>query len=101
MPGAEKWDIFQACDENLYHSAAPGWQWQSEDNGSTLLGKSHFTLEDWQSVGKDRHSVVADPKLVPRFDLGPDRYELAPDSPAWALGWTAIPIHLIGSRKTV
>ncbi len=98
VPGAEKWDIFQACDENLYHSAAAGWQWRAEYNGWNLTSQQFFSLAEWRSLGKDRQSVVADPKLVPRFDLGPDRYELAPDSPAWDLGWTAIPIQRIGNR---
>lgn len=98
VPGAEKWDIFQACDENLFHSAAPAWQWRAEDFSRTITGQTHFSLADWQAKGKDRHSLVADPKLIARPDLGPDRYELAPDSPAWTLGWTAIPIHRIGIR---
>jgi hypothetical protein len=49
--------------------------------------------ESWQLTGGDHHSVIADPKF-----LGPeeDDYRLAPDSPAFALGFKAIPIEKIG-----
>ncbi len=47
----------------------------------------------WQALGNDRHSVVADPKFV-----APDRddFRLQSDSPAFALGFQAIPVEKIG-----
>jgi hypothetical protein len=48
--------------------------------------------QSWQAFG-DQHSVIADPKF-----LAPEKddYRLAPDSPAWALGFQAIPVEKIG-----
>jgi hypothetical protein len=48
--------------------------------------------QSWQALG-DQHSVIADPKF-----LAPEKddYRLAPDSPAWALGFQAIPVEKIG-----
>ena len=49
--------------------------------------------QSWQELGGDRHSVIADPKF-----LAPEKddYRLAPDSPAWALGFQPIPVEKIG-----
>lgn len=50
----------------------------------------------WQTMG-DKHSVIADPKfLVPEKD----DYRLAPDSPAWALGFQPIPVEKIGPYQS-
>ena len=47
----------------------------------------------WQATGMDRHSVIADPRFV---DPAQDDYRLQPDSPAFALGFQAIPVEKIG-----
>ena len=47
----------------------------------------------WQSEGWDKHSVVADPMFE---DTAKDDYRLKPSSPAWKLGFEAIPISEIG-----
>ncbi|MEQ1851015.1 MAG: right-handed parallel beta-helix repeat-containing protein [Chthoniobacteraceae bacterium] len=54
------------------------------------------TLDEWQSwqmTGGDRHSLIADPKF-----LAPEKddYRLAPDSPAFKLGFQQIPVEKIG-----
>jgi hypothetical protein len=48
--------------------------------------------QSWQALG-DAHSVIADPKF-----LAPEKddYRLALDSPAFALGFQAIPVEKIG-----
>lgn len=48
--------------------------------------------QSWQELG-DSHSVIADPKF-----LSPEKddYRLAPDSPAFALGFKQIPVEKIG-----
>lgn len=56
-------------------------------NGKTM------SLEDWQKEGFDTHSVVADPSFV---DPDKDDYRLKPDSPAFKLGFQAIPVEKIG-----
>jgi hypothetical protein len=48
--------------------------------------------QSWQALG-DQHSVIADPKFLAP---GKDDYRLAPDSPAWKLGFQAIPVEKIG-----
>ena len=48
--------------------------------------------QSWQALG-DQHSVIADPKFL---DSDKDDYRLAPDSPAWALGFKPIPVEKIG-----
>ena len=52
--------------------------------------------QSWQELG-DRHSVIADPKF-----LAPDQddYRLAPDSPAFALGFKQIPVEKIGPYQS-
>src|SRR3569623_2097788 len=48
--------------------------------------------QSWQALG-DQHSVIADPKFL---DADKDDYRLAPDSPAWALGFKPIPVEKMG-----
>jgi hypothetical protein len=50
----------------------------------------------WQALGNDTHSVVADPMFV---DPSRDDYRLRPDSPAWKLGFQAIPVAQIGPYR--
>ncbi len=72
--------------------------WPAEQ-GSLLVGD--IALEEtealdewqaWQALG-DQHSIIADPKF-----LAPEKddYRLAPDSPAWALGFQRIPVEEMG-----
>jgi hypothetical protein len=47
----------------------------------------------WQKMGFDRHSIVADPLFR---DIGKGDYTLLPGSPAFKVGFKAIPIDKIG-----
>ncbi len=47
----------------------------------------------WQTLGMDRHSVIADPLFV---DPEHDDYRLKPQSPALQLGFQLIPVEKIG-----
>ena len=49
--------------------------------------------ESWRATGQDQHSLVADPMFV---DPEKDDYRLKPDSPAFKLGFQAIPVEKIG-----
>jgi len=49
--------------------------------------------DEWQEMGFDRHSLIADPLFV---DPAHDDYRLRPDSPAWALGFQPLPIAEMG-----
>ncbi len=46
-------------------------------------GTTQYTLAQWQALGFDRHSVVADPRFV---DVAARNFAILPDSPAHALG---------------
>ncbi len=54
-----------------------------------------FSLEEWQAMGFDRHSMVADPCFA---DLEARDFTLAEDSPAWALGFEPIDLSDVGPR---
>ncbi len=54
------------------------------------------TLDEWQSwqeMGQDQHALIADPLFV---NPDKDDYRLRPNSPAFKLGFEAIPIEKIG-----
>ncbi|MHB8897374.1 MAG: right-handed parallel beta-helix repeat-containing protein [Thermoguttaceae bacterium] len=59
----------------------------------TFNGRS---LAQWREEGRDRHSVIADPKFVDaeHFD-----FRLQPDSPALALGFQPIDLSAVGPRR--
>lgn len=50
----------------------------------------------WQTMG-DKNSVIADPKFIAPEK---DDFRLAPDSPAWALGFKPIPVEKIGPYQS-
>lgn len=50
----------------------------------------------WQAEGWDQHSLIADPLFV---DWKNDDFRLKPESPAFKLGFKAIPVEEIGVRK--
>jgi hypothetical protein len=50
----------------------------------------------WQAEGWDKNSLIADPKFV---DWKNDDFRLKPDSPAFKLGFEAIPVDKIGIRE--
>ena len=53
------------------------------------------TFADWQNLGFDTHSVVADPLFV---DPENDDYSLRPDSPALKMGFKPIDLSSVGLR---
>jgi parallel beta-helix repeat protein len=55
-----------------------------------------ISLAEWQKMGFDTHSVVADPLFV---DPQHDDYRLKPESPALKLGFQQIDASQIGPRK--
>jgi hypothetical protein len=50
----------------------------------------------WQSLGMDRHSLIADPRFV---NAAKDDFRLKPDSPAFNLGFKRIPVEKIGCYR--
>jgi hypothetical protein len=54
-----------------------------------------FPLAQWQAMGYDQHSLVADPLFVNPKE---NDYRLHPDSPALKLGFVPIDVSKIGIR---
>ena len=54
------------------------------------------TFADWQKMGYDAHTAIADPMFV---DAARDDYRLKPGSPAFKLGFLPIDACQIGPRK--
>ncbi len=52
-----------------------------------------LALAQWQEAGRDRESIIDDPRFV---DPTHDNYALRPDSPAFSLGFEAIDVSKIG-----
>jgi hypothetical protein len=74
-----------------------------DENGSLFVDDVTLTevemLDEWaswQALGMDRHSVIADPLFV---DAAKDDYRLSRKSPAFKLGFEAIPVDKIGPYK--
>ena len=79
--------VLSECDQNLYWQI--GADLAKSEEGITPKGP----LAQWQAAGYDKRSLVADPCfLAPEQD----DYRLAPESPAWALGFKAIDVERIG-----
>ncbi len=79
------------CDRNLiYHHDLP-----------LLTGLANVPpekqWEEWQKLGFDRNSIVADPLFV---DANNDDYRLRPESPAFKLGIEPIPVEKIGPHRS-
>ena len=89
---ADGWD---ECDYNLYsppHGTRPFVMLRRPKQAAD----EHQTYEQWQQLGYDTHSLIADPLFV---DLERGDYRLRPDSPAFALGFRPIPVERIGRGK--
>lgn len=73
-------------DLNLFWDAGGGPLHPAKDQGFAA----------WQAAGRDLHSVVADPKCA---NLAARDFTLAPDSPAFALGFRQIDLSEVGPRE--
>ena len=72
-------------DHNLY------WR----EGGGELKFGNRF-LKEWQALGFDKESVVADPLFV---NAAKDDFRLKPGSPAEKIGFQAIDLSTVGPRK--
>ena len=54
-----------------------------------------YEFEDWQKMGYDRSSIIADPMLI---DPENGKFGLHPDSPAFEMEFHPLDIHRIGIR---
>jgi len=74
-----------------------------EPQGQVLFNNLRITEAEpldewtsWQAAGWDQHSLIADPMFV---DWKHDDFRLKPESPAFKLGFKAIPVEEIGIRE--
>lgn len=79
------------CDYNCYWSTSAGRD----------MDFAGFDLDEWLELGRDKHSILADPRFV-----AADRYDfrLRPDSPALKLGFKPLDLSgagLYGDREWV
>ena len=75
------------ADGNLYFNTA--------GRPSFLMAGRKYSFKQWQALGRDRHSLVANPKFR---NLAKRDLSLAKDSPAFKLGFKAIDISSVGPR---
>jgi hypothetical protein len=107
-----EWTEFEATGRMLRENEAAWKPWMKhfwlridchEPKGQIFIDDIRLTecepLDEWtswQAEGWDQHSLIADPKFV---DWKNDDFRLQPDSPAFKLGFEAIPVEKIGIRK--
>ena len=83
--------VIQQSDENIF--------WNGPVGSYVILdptGDAEHDLAAWRKMGYDRSSQVVDPQFV---DPVQGDFRLRSDSPAPALGFQPIPVHLIGVRR--
>lgn len=74
-------------DYNLYFNP---------DKPAGQLRFGEWTLEQWRARGQDEHSLYADPGFA---NPASGDFTLAPDSPAFGLGFEAINISTVGPQQ--
>lgn len=89
-------DLRQGCissDLNLFWSFSG--QTVNFCAGDPLQGAPLLTWEQWQALGRDHHSAVADPGFR---NAAEDDFTLSEDSPALALGFQPLDMSAVGPR---
>jgi hypothetical protein len=75
------------ADGNLY--------WDTTGRPHFLMAGKKYSFKQWQALGRDQHSIVADPRFV---NLAKRNLALAKGSPAFRLGFRAIDLSTVGPR---
>ncbi|MCX6625515.1 MAG: right-handed parallel beta-helix repeat-containing protein [Acidobacteria bacterium] len=81
------WGAGVDLDNNLYFDA--------RTNTPRFAGRS---FDAWKALGRDAHSVIADPRFV---DILRDDFRLRKDSPALRLGIESIDMSTVGPRSSL
>ncbi|MCB1279306.1 right-handed parallel beta-helix repeat-containing protein [Prosthecobacter sp.] len=112
ITATNEWQEFEATGRMLRENET-GWKpWMKafwlridchEPKGQVFIDDVRITEAEpldewaaWQNADWDQHSIVADPMFV---DWKHDDFRLKPESPAFKLGFKAIPVEKIGIRK--
>jgi hypothetical protein len=74
-------------DYNLYYDAR---------GFPVTFAGTGMSFSQWQYTGQDMHSMIGDPKFV---NPAAGDFRLAPDSPAFGLGFRAIDLSTVGPRQ--
>ncbi len=75
----------QEINQNLFYSPKPAWgQVHTVNIRPRGKGLRKYTLPEWQELGYDKDSIVADPQFV---DVENGDYRVKPTSPALELGF--------------
>lgn len=83
----KKWPVFSTLwDYNLY------WCESAE------VRMMEHSFSEWQAKGLDRHSLASDPLFA---NVAARDFKLAPNSPAWTLGFRALDMSAVGPRENV
>jgi parallel beta-helix repeat protein len=82
-------------DENLLFNTHGGEYPVCSDYRGEAPWRRQRSFREWQALGFDAHSVIADPLFA---DAGHDDYRLRPGSPALQLGFQAIEFSRLGPR---
>jgi parallel beta-helix repeat protein len=91
------------CDRNLvwHDGRPPAVELPSYEPGKKIPAALASTdpgqrWGEWQKLGLDVHSILADPLFM---NAASDDYRLKPESPAFQLGFEAIPVERIGCYR--
>ena len=82
--------ILAEADYNLFFNDLEQFFASITPRGGT---RSHYTLQQWQALGYDRHSIYADPMFT---DPDGGNFQLKAGSPALTLGFKQIDVSRIG-----
>lgn len=112
ITATNEWQEVEATGRSLRENEANWKPWITalwlrvdchEPKGQLFIDDIRITEADsldewaaWQDAGWDKHSLVADPLFV---DWKNDDWRLKPESPAFKLGFKAIPVEKMGIRK--
>lgn len=62
-----------------------------------LMGGKKYSFRQWQALGRDQHSIIANPKFK---NLAKRDFTLGKNSPAFKLGFKAIDVSAVGPRPS-
>ena len=92
MPENSKW--VQEIDSNLYNSSSGRFIARLDAGGRNIItGSMDIDLDEWNSLGFDLHSIIADPLFV---DPKEGNFKLQKGSPALKIGFIEFPLDQFG-----
>ncbi len=89
-------DILAQSASNIFFRPDGGEYIITEREVPPKTGIRKYSLAEWQEMGYNTDSVVADPLFV---DAQHNDYRLKPESPAFRLGFMPIDVAKIGIRQ--